>query len=134
MEVKKLFVKKNRTIILALLALFLLMIIPASFAADNGTEMLSYDDTNDTQVVSVPLERDILSAGEIYFDASAETDGDGSASSPYKELKANRIQANCNLHFANGEYQLDTYKYIDQVNIIGSDVDRTIIKYDGVIR
>ncbi|MDO5832319.1 MAG: C1 family peptidase, partial [Methanobrevibacter sp.] len=126
------FVKKNRTIILALLALFLLMIIPASFAADNGTEMLSYDDTNDTQVVSVPLERDILSAGEIYFDASAETDGDGSVNSPYKYLRASRIQSNCNLHFANGEYQLDTYRDINQVNIIGSDVDRTIIKYDGV--
>ncbi|WP_406537081.1 C1 family peptidase [Methanobrevibacter sp.] len=126
------FEKVNKSIFLAALLLFLMIIIPASFAADNGTEMLSYDDTNDTQVVSVPLEEDILSAGEIYFDASAETDGDGSASSPYKELKANRIQANCNLHFANGEYQLDTYRYIDQVNIIGSDVDKTIIKYNGV--
>ena len=126
------FVKFNKSIILGLLILFVL-IIPFSFAADNGTQFLNHHATNETQVLSIPLDENALGASnDYYFDASVEEDGDGSISSPYKYLKADRIKANSNIYLANGEYQLDTSKSIQEVNIIGSDVDRTIIKYDGV--
>ncbi|MDO5860785.1 MAG: hypothetical protein Q4Q55_08610, partial [Methanobrevibacter sp.] len=107
--------------------------IPASFASDNGGEILNYETTNLTEVVSMPLYDNELSASnDYYFNASAESDGDGSIDNPYKYLTASRIPGNCNLYLANGEYQLDSSKYIQEVNIIGCDVDKTIIKYDGV--
>ena len=132
MEVIKLFVKMNKTIVWALLALLLLVVIPAGFAADNGTDILSHETTNMTQIVSIPSDENILGIGEIYFNASAENDGDGSIDNPYKYLTANRIPSNANLYLADGEYQLDTQKTISQVNIMGSNVDKTIIKYEGV--
>ena len=112
--------------------LFSLILIPISFAADNTTAILSHETANVTDAVSVPLEDNALAASnDYYFDASAESDGNGSISSPYKYLKAEYIKENSNLYFANGQYNLDKAKTIQEVNIIGSDVDRTIIKYDG---
>ena len=112
--------------------LFSLIVIPISFAADNTTAILSYETANVTDAVSIPLEDNALAASnDYYFDASAESDGNGSISSPYKYLKAEYIKENSNLYFANGQYNLDKAKTIQEVNIIGSDVDRTIIKYDG---
>ena len=125
------FVKLNKSIIITLLLLFLLIIIPISFAEDNDSAVLNQ--ANETLVVSIPFEENTLTASnDYYFDASAENDGDGSLSNPYKYLKADRIRANANLYLANGEYQLDNPKSIEEVNIIGSDVESTIIKYDGV--
>ena len=107
--------------------------IPIGFAADNSTAALSNQNANATQMVSIPLEENTLTASnDYYFDASAENDGDGSMANPYKYLTADRIKANSNLHLANGEYQMDASKTIEEVKIFGSDVDRTIIKYDGV--
>ena len=128
------FVKMNNAVLMALLALLLLIAIPTSFSADNSSEILCHDVTNSTQIVSMSLDENTLGAGEIYFDASAENDGDGSVDNPYKYLKADRIQGNCNLYLANGEYQYqrNNNNPIQQVNIIGSDVDKTIIRYDGV--
>ncbi len=112
--------------------LFSLILIPISFAADNTTAILSYETANVTDAVSIPLEDNVLAASnDYYFDASAESDGNGSISSPYKYLKADYIKSNCNLYFANGQYNLDKAKTIEEVNIIGSDADRTIIRYDG---
>ena len=126
------FVKSNKSIIIGLLLLFSLILIPISFAADNTTAILSHETANVTDAVSVPLEDNALAASnDYYFDASAESDGNGSISSPYKYLKAEYIKENSNLYFANGQYNLDKAKTIQEVNIIGSDVDRTIIKYDG---
>ena len=112
--------------------LFSLILIPISFAADNTTAILSYETANVTDAVSIPLEDNVLAASnDYYFDASAESDGNGSISSPYKYLKADYIKSNCNLYFANGQYNLDKAKTIEEVNFIGSDADRTIIRYDG---
>ena len=126
------FVKSNKSIIIGLLLLFSLILIPISFAADNTTAILSYETANVTDAVSIPLEDNVLAASnDYYFDASAESDGNGSISSPYKYLKADYIKSNCNLYFANGQYNLDKAKTIEEVNFIGSDADRTIIRYDG---
>lgn len=68
---------------------------------------------------------------DYYFDASAESDGDGTINNPYKTLTANRIRSNSNIHLANGEYTLDKKKDISNVNFIGSDPEKTIIKFNG---
>ena len=60
---------------------------------------------------------------DYYFNASAADDsGDGSKDNPYKYLTADRIKANANVYLANGEYNLDKFKSIEQVNFIGSVV------------
>ena len=113
------FVKSNKAIIIGLLVLILLIMIPIGFAADNSTAALSNQNANATQMVSIPLEENTLTASnDYYFDASAENDGDGSMANPYKYLTADRIKANSNLHLANGEYQLDASKTIEEVKIL----------------
>ena len=124
--------KLNRSIILIAIALFSLIMIQTAFAVDNET-VLSENLGNDTSLVSVSLNDDVLKASnDYYFDASAEKDGDGSQANPYKYLTADRIKANANIYLADGEYQLDTSKNIEKVNIYGSNVDKTIIEYYGV--
>ena len=51
---------------------------------------------------------------------------------PYKFLTTDRIKGNCNIYLANGEYNLDDSKTIERVSIIGSNPQKTIIKYDGI--
>ena len=124
--------KLNRSVICIALLLVLLAVIPSAFAMGNGT-VLNEGMGDDLNVISISSNDDVLTASnDYYFNASVETDGDGSISSPYKYLRADRIKANSNIYLANGEYNLDKSKSIEEVNIIGSDVDRTIIKYDGV--
>ena len=116
---------KNRLMLLISL-IFLLILIPTVCAVDNET----------AEVTSVSIQNngsDILKASnDYYFDASVENDGIGSQANPYKFLTADRIKANANIYLANGQYNLDTSKSIQQVNIYGSDVEKTIIKYDGI--
>ena len=125
-------IKLNKSIIIIAIALFSLIMIQTAFAVDNET-VLNEDLGNDTSFVSVSLDSDVLKASnDYYFDASAEKDGDGSQANPYKYLTADRIKANANIYLADGEYQLDTSKNIEKVNIYGSNVDKTIIEYYGV--
>jgi len=123
-----------------ILFLLLIMIIPAGFAI-NDDEMLSVNETGNGDVLEIEeydslgaVDLEVLTASnDYYFDASLENDtGDGSINNPYKYLTADRIKGNANIHLANGEYDLNTYKTIEQVNIVGSDMSKTIIKYSGV--
>lgn len=111
----------------------LLVVIPSACAMDNDTSVLN-ETVVDADEISVPIDGDVLTASnDYYFDASVENDGDGSQIHPYKYLTVDRIKANSNIYLANGQYRLDTSKSIQEVNIIGSDVEKTIIEYDGVI-
>ncbi|MBQ7928371.1 MAG: Ig-like domain repeat protein, partial [Methanobrevibacter sp.] len=124
--------RKNRLMMLISL-IFLLILIPTVCAVDNETALL-VDETSDNAPVSI-LDNgsDILKASnDYYFDASVENDGDGSQANPYKYLTADRIKSNANVYLANGVYNLDTSKSIQQVNIYGSDVEKTVINYDGI--
>ena len=68
---------------------------------------------------------------DYYFDSNAPNDnGDGSASNPYKDFKSSRILENSNLHLAKGEYTLDKNAQTNNVNIIGADSSKTIIKFN----
>ncbi len=129
----------NRKIFFISVLLFLI-IIPASFAA-NDDGLLPVNETGRGDVLEVneldslgAVDEEMLTASnDYYFDASLENDtGDGSVNNPYKYLTADRIKGNANIHLANGEYNLNTYKTIEQVNIVGSDMSKTIINYDGV--
>ena len=126
--------KKDKILFnICLTLLFLLIIIPASFASDNSEDILNNNDFNETSYLSANLDDNILRASnDYYFNASAEDDGDGSINNPYKYLTADRIKSNCNIYLADGEYELDSNKNIERVNIYGSDVEKTIVSYAGV--
>ena len=113
--------------------IFLMILIPTVCATDDETALF-IDENSDSATVSISNNGgDILKASnDYYFDASVESDGNGTQANPYKYLTANRIRANSNIYLANGEYNLDTSKSVQQVNIIGSDVEKTIINYDGI--
>ena len=110
-------------------SLFFLLIVPMSFAAENETIM---SDDADSVVVMLDNADVLKDSNDYYFNASAESDGDGSISNPYKYLTADRIKSNCNIYLADGEYHLDNSKSIDKVNIYGSNVDKTVIQYNGM--
>lgn len=106
----------------------LIILIPMGYAADNDIGL------SDESIVSVyDSNEDVLKASnDYYFNASAESDGDGSVDNPYKFLTADRIKANANIYLADGEYELDASKNIEKVSIYGCNVEKTIIKYGGV--
>lgn len=112
--------------------IILLIAIPSCFAHENDT-IISIDEEN-SDAVGISSDVETLSgSNDYYFNASLDDDdGDGSIQKPYKYLNAERIKANCNIHLADGEYVLYENKSIDQVNIFGENVDRTILRFDGL--
>ncbi len=123
--------KINKSILCLSILFLLLVIIPSSFAADDNTTL---NTTVDSVALESNFDSDILEASgnDYYFDSSVEKDGTGTIDNPYKTLTANRIKANSNIHLANGEYTLDKRKEITGVTFIGSDPEKTIIKYNGI--
>uniref|UniRef100_UPI00386C9E6A hypothetical protein n=1 Tax=Methanobrevibacter sp. TaxID=66852 RepID=UPI00386C9E6A len=59
-------------------------------------------DENNTNVLAI----DSSSASNVYFDASAANDGDGSKSNPYKYYKSDRINYGDTAYFADGVYDI----------------------------
>lgn len=112
-------VNKFKIIVLfSILCLF--VAIPAGFAMDNDTAIIDEGNFDDDFT-------------DYYFDAGVENDsGNGSVDNPYKELKSARISGNSNIHLANGQYWLDGVSYANNVNILGSDPEKTIINFYGV--
>ena len=106
----------DRKFILVLL-MALIVVIPATYAADNQT-MLELDDSSDNLT------------GTYYFNSNAANDnGDGSSANPYKYLTVGRIAENSTIYLKNGEYDLGgSTKYIYNVTFIGQNSDNTVIK------
>ena len=108
-----------------IILIFVLILIPTVFAADNETTL--FVESSDNVAISISDDSDILGeSNDYYFNASADSDGNGSVESPYKYLN-DRIRDNSNLYFADGEYNLTASENIREVNIIGSNVEKTII-------
>ncbi len=106
--------------IILFFTVLLMLIIPIGFASDNSTL------NNENMAISA--DNEVLSLTEIYFNSSVESDGDGSQSSPYKYLSSSKIQDNSIVHFADGEYTLDSSKSVQNLTIIGQSPLNTIIK------
>ena len=94
----------------------LILLAPASFAQDNVT--VAENLTSDSQ--------DLIST-DYYFNPSSPTDGDGSIESPYKYLNHSEIWDNSVLHLSDGVYNLTSNVKANNVTIIGSNPDETVI-------
>ena len=103
-----------------LFIILFILIIPFCFASDNITM------NNDNLAIS--SDGGLLSTSNIYFDSSVEIDGNGTQMSPYKYLSYSRLSDNSIAHFANGEYELDRAKSVNNLTIIGQSPLNTIIK------
>lgn len=134
----------NKSIVLFLVFLLLLIIVPSTFASDavNNQTVVSSDEqieisaVNDGGVIYSHSEdtSDVLTgSNDIYFNASADSDGRGTQSSPYKYLQYNRLTSGCTAHFADGTYNLDAKKGIySSMTLIGQSAQNTIIKFNGI--
>ena len=147
----------NKSLMLFLVFLLLLIIVPFSFASDNDTvvsedEGISISAVDDVEIQSSDNEivvsniddsgiiytqsentSDVLSgSNDIYFNASATTDGTGTQDNPYKYLYQNRLTSGCTAYFADGIYELDSQKGVySSMSLIGQSANNTIIKFDS---
>ena len=122
---------KIRFIAFISILICLLIVIPAGFAVDNETVIAGSNDSQDSILASVP--DDALSTNDYYFDANINNDsGNGSIDNPYKYLNSDRIQQNSIIHLADGQYDLDKYTDVNNLTIVGQNVDRTIITFYGI--
>lgn len=133
----------NKSIVLFSVFLLLLMIVPSAFASDavdnqtviSSDEQIEISAVDDGGVIySHGEDTNVLTgSNDIYFNASAESDGRGTQSSPYKYLQYNRLTSGCTAHFADGTYELDSKKGIySSMTFMGQSVQNTIIKFNGI--
>ena len=133
----------NKSIVLFSVFLLLLMIVPSAFASDavdnqtviSSDEQIEISAVDDGGVIySHGEDTNVLTgSNDIYFNASAESDGRGTQSSPYKYLQYNRLTSGCTAHFADGTYNLDAKKGIySSMTLIGQSAQNTIIKFNGI--
>lgn len=133
----------NKSIVLFSVFLLLLMIVPSAFASDAVDNQTVISSDEQIEISAVDDGGVIYSHGEdinvltgsndIYFNASAESDGRGTQSSPYKYLQYNRLTSGCTAHFADGTYELDFKKGIySSMTFMGQSAQNTIIKFNGI--
>lgn len=133
----------NKSIVLFSVFLLLFMIVPSAFASDavdnqtviSSDEQIEISAVDDSGVIySHGEDTNVLTgSNDIYFNASAESDGRGTQSSPYKYLQYNRLTSGCTAHFADGTYELDSKKGIySSMTFMGQSAQNTIIKFNGI--
>ena len=133
----------NKSIVLFSVFLLLLMIVPSAFASDavdnqtviSSDEQIEISAVDDGGVIySHGEDTNVLTgSNDIYFNASAESDGRGTQSSPYKYLQYNRLTSGCTAHFADGTYELDSKKGIySSMTFMSQSAQNTIIKFNGI--
>lgn len=143
MEEQKVVKCVNKSIVLFSVFLLLLMIVPSAFASDavdnqtviSSDEQIEISAVDDCGVIySHGEDTNVLTgSNDIYFNASAESDGRGTQSSPYKYLQYNRLTSGCTAHFADGTYELDSKKGIySSMTFMGQSAQNTIIKFNGI--
>ncbi len=92
-----------------------MLIIPGSFAHENQTDVISSD---------------ILTEGsnDIYFDASASEDGDGSKERPYNTVEVSKLKNDSNIFFEEGDYIFESDEFsLSNVNFYGKNPEKTCI-------
>ena len=122
--------KREKIFITISIVLFLILIVPATFAVSDNTTEKNYVNFEKT-VKNSQKEKTITSNpnySDIYFDASStSTHEDGSASNPYKKFTADKIKDNSNIHIKNGVYNFSGRKDIYNVSILGESRENTIV-------
>ena len=101
-----------------LLIILILFIIPISFANDYVTSL-------DSQSV------DQIMPNNIYFDSSSLDEGNGTLNSPYKFLSVDKLVDGSVVYIADGEYDLNQSKTIQNITLIGQSQNRTVINGFG---
>ena len=83
---------------------------------DNIDEIkISTDDAPDDEALSSDSENDkvgIDTEGDVYFDANAQRDGDGTQANPFKYVAPNRIPYGSTAYFKDGIYEVDSTCYL----------------------
>lgn len=142
-------VENFKKIIILSIILSLLVIIPTSFAAENGVDLvddslmdydladddiinqeIQLDDSINEGVSDEPLkEGGSGESNHYYFNSSALEDGNGSIDNPYNTLDDDKIKPDSILHFASGTYNYTPSSSSNKVNITiyGQDSSNTII-------
>ena len=108
MDIKKL---------LVIFSFLIFLLISPSFAYDNNA-------------TDSPISANY---GDVYFNSSSLSDGDGSIENPYNKITMDRINNYATLHLADGEYNVTCFKTISSLNIVGESYDNTIIRHDGLL-
>ena len=82
---------------------------------DNIEEIISTDSTADEEVLSQDSQTSeigIDTEGDVYFNANADRDGDGTQSNPFKYVTPNRLPYGCTAYFADGIYEVGSTCYL----------------------
>ena len=130
--------KINLLVIFSIICL--LIAIPTAFAYDNETAIAADDaipedilNTVDDDASSISDLSSSKVTDDYYFDSNIENDtGDGSREHPYKELTYDRIKDDSNIHLANGNYSMTRNINVHNINIIGNDPQRTVVRLGTV--
>ena len=104
----------KRIIAISALLFILLMTISGSFAHENQTDL------GEEESVCYLSE-----SVDIYFDASAADDGDGSRQNPYNTIDSSKLKNNSNIYFEDGDYILESEELnLENVNIFGKNPEK----------
>ena len=119
----------NKKLMMLAILLVGLLAVSAVSAADNATGDIASADN-----VSVSIDGTMSAENgrtNIYFDASASADGNGSAESPYSFVDASRISSNSNMYFKNGYYPLYAWNSYSNISFYGENPEETIIDFEN---
>ncbi len=102
----------------ALLIIFIILIfIQPAFALNNET----------TDVIEADIDNSIYAA-DIYVNASNTESGNGSIDNPYNSIENIKIEKDSIVHLTDGEYNYKSFRSLNNVTIIGQNINNTIIK------
>lgn len=121
---------KKKLLYLSLLFL-LLVILPISFAEDNSTVIHDGEIQVNENIDVLASSGQTPKGTDYYFNSSSDVDGDGSAENPYNRITTTRLKSSSTIHLADGEYTLSSSKTLNDVEIIGQNAEKTIIRYSG---
>lgn len=115
--------KSNKRILFVLAVLFILILIPCSFASDlNDNETISLDDGDE-----------VFSADDVIYVSNNDNDGNGSLDNPYNSISSAINVYNSSIHskiyLKDGNYDIDQQITIKdkEINIVGESVSGTVL-------
>lgn len=125
-------------VLLICISISILCTVSCAFANDVMNETVNQNDLDveDFQLSSSDVNHrdgDSLSNSVVYFDSSADNDGNGSKSSPYKCYKSDRINFGDTVYFADGIYDITDSNSIYsssayKTTFIGQSRENTILR------